>query len=578
MNRPQMVLLADPVTQHDESSRPGATAAARAHWSLYILVAAVTTAVLLYTVVEQIYDTNFYVLWEATALLAGDHPYRDFYQMGWPLLTVISTGVQWLVGYRLIGEFLIHWTFIVASVVLGFHLALRLSRSVAASLTTTVLAIVIIASTPTFQFPKLFFYPVAVLVAWWYMERPGVRRGAIVGLVTAVAFLYRHDHGVYIGLASVLAFVLARVAVPASRRWRAVVADAAAYGFAAGIVVAPWALLVQQNEGLLDYVRTRAEWGRTWAPGRFPYLALTDLNPARVVASFPSQESGFHWLLQITLLLPILMLVSLGFDAAERRRRKQLVSLEICQTVLAAVLAMIVASRLFREDSYFVAVLPLSTAFGAALLAGPRRTLAAGWRVVRGALAIGTLVMTGIAAISCLKPDLFAAGEVEELGSTFRQLVASPPIDAYQPPDTALHLEGGAWNTTDRDEKIRILIRYMHDCTQDGDRLFVTGSTPYQVGYYTGRPIAGGQVQWHHGWRSDPVHEQQSLALLERQSVPFAFSTHDPVLEDLKGYPHIREYMLANYVELDGSDGLLLVDARRKPSGTFGLLGFPCFR
>jgi hypothetical protein len=67
------------------------------------------------------------------------------------------------------------------------------------------------------------------------------------------------------------------------------------------------------------------------------------------------------------------------------------------------------------------------------------------------------------------------------------------------------------------------------------------------------------------------------LALLQSQSVPFAFSTHDPVLEDLKRYPIIREYVLKHYVDLDGTGGLVLVDTRRQPTGRFGRLGFPCF-
>src|SRR5687768_15930544 len=104
-----------------------------AHWSLYVLVGVLALHVLVRASGRQIYDTNFYVLWESTALLAGDHPYRDFYQWGSPLLTAVSTGMQWLVGNRLIGEFLIHWSFLVAGVIIGFHLAIRLSGSVAAS-------------------------------------------------------------------------------------------------------------------------------------------------------------------------------------------------------------------------------------------------------------------------------------------------------------------------------------------------------------------------------------------------------------------------------------------------------------
>jgi len=50
------------------------------------------------------------------------------------------------------------------------------------------------------------------------------------------------------------------------------------------------------------------------------------------------------------------------------------------------------------------------------------------------------------------------------------------------------------------------------------------------------------------------------------------------VLEDLKAYPHIRAYIQANYAELEGSFGRLLIDRRRTPVRAFGALGLPCFQ
>ena len=117
----------------------------------------------------------------------------------------------------------------------------------------------------------------------------------------------------------------------------------------------------------------------------------------------------------------------------------------------------------------------------------------------------------------------------------------------------------------------------MHDCTRPDDRILVTGSTPYHVHYYVNRSVAGGHVFWHIGWRSDPMREQQLLGLLQRQSTPYAFSTHDPVFADLKRYPRIYEYFQEHYVELEGTRGLLLIDTRRPPTSRFGRLGWPCF-
>jgi hypothetical protein len=133
-------------------------------------------------------------------------------------------------------------------------------------------------------------------------------------------------------------------------------------------------------------------------------------------------------------------------------------------------------------------------------------------------LAVSTLVVTGVAVAGYVAAwDLLKPSEARELAPTFRQLLTTPPIDALQPASRARSTQPAEWLANDGDARLLLALRYMHDCTRDGDHIFVTGSTPYQVGYYTQRPIAGGHLEWHQGWLSDPVHERQSLMLLRRQ-------------------------------------------------------------
>jgi hypothetical protein len=466
-------------------------------------------------------------------------------------------------------------------VVISFHLALRLSRSTWASLTTTLIAIAVIAATPTYHFPKLFFYPVAVWLLWRYIEAPSVGRAAAVGLVSDAAFLFRHDHGIYIGIGAVFAFVLARVVNPGLRGWQSSAREVVAFTVAAAVPLLPWAIVVQRNEGLVEYVRARAAWGDTQAPAGLAYLVLHDFNPASIIAvgGLPSREAGQHWLLQLTLLLPLVVLVRAAIDIVTRRRNEQALSLETARTILTAAMAVIVAIRLSREDSYFVVVLTLSTVLGARLLAGARQSAPRMWRIVQPILAVSTLVVTCVAVAGYVAAwDLLKRSEASELAQTYRQLLTTPPIDALQPAGRARSVQPAEWLASDADARLLLALRYMHDCTRDGDHILVTGSTPYQVGYYTQRPIAGGQLEWHQGWLSDPVHARQSLLLLQTQSVPFAVSTHDPVLEDFRAYPDIRRYLEDNYVPLEGTGGLLLADRRRHATGRFGAVGFPCFR
>jgi hypothetical protein len=65
--------------------------------------------------------------------------------------------------------------------------------------------------------------------------------------------------------------------------------------------------------------------------------------------------------------------------------------------------------------------------------------------------------------------------------------------------------------------------------------------------------------------------------MLRQQSVPFALATTDPVLQDLRPYPRIREHFQTRYRVVEGSGGYLLVEADRRATGRWAL-GLPCFR
>jgi hypothetical protein len=117
-----------------------------------IAVGVLSAVVLLLTAESQIYDNNLDTLTEATALLRGEHPYRDFFEWGVPLQAVLSAVMQRVLGYRLLSEFLLQWTFIVAALVMTCHIAVRLSHSVAVSLAVMSLAALDLAATPSYQF------------------------------------------------------------------------------------------------------------------------------------------------------------------------------------------------------------------------------------------------------------------------------------------------------------------------------------------------------------------------------------------------------------------------------------------
>jgi hypothetical protein len=145
-------------------------------------------------------NDHFRMLAQARQVLAGELPFRDFRDPGIFLQIHTSAAFQLLFGYRLLGEALLCISLLSAGYALTFLLATRASRSVLIGLVVTVS---VIALNPRlYAYDKVFLLPFGLLVCWRYVDRPTIRNLAIVGLCTAFAFLFRHDHGVYIGAVS----------------------------------------------------------------------------------------------------------------------------------------------------------------------------------------------------------------------------------------------------------------------------------------------------------------------------------------------------------------------------------------
>lgn len=639
------------------------------HW--LVLTGALIAIGLTYSASDQNFDTNYYVLWEATALLAGDHPYRDFFEWGVPLQALLATVMQWLTGHRLIGEFATHWIGIVAGGVMAFDIGYRLSRSLAASFALLLCALALLSVTPTFHYPKLLLYPAAIQLTWWYMDRPGAGRSMVLGAFVAVAFLFRHDHGLFIGILTALTMLAARLGVLSQRSLPAIAREAAA-GLAVTVaILAPWAALVHANEGLPEYVHHRQRLFTEFSSGaRSPFRDLIEHNAAFTLAPerFPAQPgviafewdpSGFDWgfseptleefarqriaiekrlglrpldpfalskrqryavadtndrhlieldglirepegldwsrlrglqlrlppehyqlswMTQVAMLVPLLLILSAGATALGRRRRGQPVGVDPWRRALLGVFLVMVERTLFREPSYIVIVAPLVAAAGTVFLARPPGDAALGrsawlmtWLTLRTGVAVIMLLTTawtiyGYTRHAPIYTPLRIADHLREVPA----YVISPPIDVV-PHDaaiasTAVPIPG------------EVGLRYVYECTLPGDRLFITGLTPYQVGYLAQRSIAGGHLFWHHRWRTELDAQRQQLSLLQRQAVPFAVSTSDPVFDDLEAYPLVLEYMKRHYVEVPGTAGLLLVDRRRTPTRQWGAHRLPCFR
>ena len=201
-------------------------------------------------------NDEFLVISRAAAMLRGELPTRDFVDFGAPLSYVATAGAMQATGGTLLGHVVLSVLMLALGSALTFWIALRASGSWPIAV---FVALVQIALGPRlYSYPKIVLYALGVLGWWACARRPSWPTLAGLGVLTAVAFLFRHDHAVYIGLGTVvLLAVLGRDAgVVGSVRALAV------YGGALAVCLAPYLVFLARNGGVLDHVRLGTQISR----------------------------------------------------------------------------------------------------------------------------------------------------------------------------------------------------------------------------------------------------------------------------------------------------------------------------
>jgi len=201
-------------------------------------------------------NDEFLVISRAAALLRGEWPSRDFVDPGYPLAYVASALAMRAAGGTLLGHAMLTASMLGLGSALTFVIAARASGSRVVGL---LFAVVQIALGPRlYNYPKIVLYALAVLGWWSYVEAPSRLRLGLLALLTVVAFLFRHDHGLYIGVGTgVLLAVLTHRAGPQST-----LRAAAFYGAVTLACVAPYLVYLQRYGGVVEHVRAGAEFSR----------------------------------------------------------------------------------------------------------------------------------------------------------------------------------------------------------------------------------------------------------------------------------------------------------------------------
>jgi len=203
------------------------------------------------------FSNDHYVhLARAQQLLLGDLPVRDFVDPGMPLMYGVSAGAWWLWGGSPGTELLLISAAFALGAVCTVVVAHRLSGSLLMAAGAALLEVLI---TPrSYSYPKVLLYAAAAWAVAAVIDSPSRQRIGVLAAVAGTAFLFRHDHGVYIGLTAAAAVALAGGALD----WRTRARRAAVLAGVAMLVVAPWLLFVSYYERLDEYFASGIEFSR----------------------------------------------------------------------------------------------------------------------------------------------------------------------------------------------------------------------------------------------------------------------------------------------------------------------------
>jgi hypothetical protein len=512
------------------------------------------------------FNNDHYVnLARAYQILLGDWPVRDFVDPGLPLMYIVSATARAIGGPALVVE----WSVVAGAFALGaactMVAAARWSDSIAIAALATTLEVAI--NPRTFGYPKIVLYAAAALLILAAARFPTPRRTAALALLTAVAFLFRHDHGLFIGFGAVVTLLMANEGAG----WRARLRRVGVFTAWVAAFLAPWALFVEIHMGLVNYFAQGIAFSQ--AEARFsslraiPWFGWSALDPPRSALSL-------SWLFYLFHALPFLCLAVV----ARRGRGGEAWPGETAAVVALSVIAVLVNSVFIRDslegrmpDAVVPAVLLGSWLLGLLLRSRPLR--------YPGRTVLATVVLI----VTC--GAVFQAADVrEQMGRA--GLLAGPRGVRLRAADLWDRL---GKRLPDRDlvpgrysRALLPFLDYVHRCTLPGDRLMMTGLFP-EVYVLTERGFAGGQVGFMPGIYTSKPDQAQTIARLARQSVPFVVVVSQyeadvrTQMPDLFGYIDGR-YVPMVHIPVPETLGVeVYVERRRESRGPDPLTAWPCF-
>jgi hypothetical protein len=533
-------------------------------------------------------DDHFFYLVRGWQILFGDLPVRDFVDHGAPLYYYIGAAVQTLLGRGTLSELVFSTTMLSIGAAMTFWLTVKASGSVWAGLAGCLLHIWL--GPRFYNYPKVLVYAAAIPLLWRFADRPSAQLRAWIAVTTVIAFLFRHDHGAFVGLAAVV-LMLSLTELRISDRAR----HAVIYGALVVALAAPYLLFIQFNGGLVSYFQQASAWAErdrvretvVW-PGLFDNpdgVSDAARDGSRVAVVRDNRDA---WMYYTEILLPFFALFVLaispdGFRPDWPHARAKLAMVAVLGAVLdAGFLRSPLEARLADPS------VPLVILVGWLLVAIPRlltrdeslqpllRDYRWPLRAVTSAVGFAIALVVVVLVSGDLYRRLDKASMTERFGKAFER--ASDISGQLR-----LEWDLGFWAArTDRPELITLSM-YINACTLPTDRVLVQSYLP-QVLAIARRAFAGGHADLRPGFFETEDAQRLTLERLRRQSVPIILlDTEDSLRSFHRSFPIVtayidQEYRPAATHEFDGRFGItLFVRKDRPPTGTWEPLGWPCY-
>lgn len=205
----------------------------------------------------------------------GELPLRDFADAElralWPPLTYeTSAAGQLLFGRSLRSEALVTIGLLALGAASMFWVAADVAGIVWPAALVALLGVAL--SPNLYNYPKIVTYAFAVIAMVAYARRPSVARLLLLAVIVVIGTLFRHDHGVFLGLSSIVVIVLSE-----RRTW---FRQLAVFTAAVLIGLLPGFVFVQRQVGLVEYLRSCLEVSRQEAnrTRTEPVVPSIDLN------------------------------------------------------------------------------------------------------------------------------------------------------------------------------------------------------------------------------------------------------------------------------------------------------------